>query len=87
MSRTCKHQDVLAWVNRIRDEYVIGPALDKLPQGVPMECSNCPIAVALKATTGGSVSLMKPGNQVQHPDYVVRFIDDFDCGVYPELIA
>lgn len=88
---------VLRYVNRLRQEYGIGPALDELPKGRP----GCPWAcVIARAIHGGvdteRISVGHDGLGPRHrahedieipPKYVAAFIRAFDRGCYPELIA
>lgn len=83
-------QEVLDWVNKIRDLRGIGPALDAMPKGVRRSACECPLAYALNAeVTVTSAHWFGPGNGSEAIPFVPvgQFIVNFDLGSYPELIA
>lgn len=93
-----QRQMVLEWVNKVRLEYGMEP-LTELPRGYRSKASSCPIARGLsngwKAETSGGTTVMtkkrlfrrKEEKIVEHPNFVFRFVFDFDAGRYPELVA
>lgn len=91
------NERVLEWVNAQRDEFNIGPPLDKLPSGSILAAASCPIACGLSgpnvvnvAASGSRVDIMlrdRPAVAVRPTPEVRRFIRDFDNGECSELVA
>ncbi|MCH7549649.1 MAG: hypothetical protein IH969_08980 [Candidatus Krumholzibacteriota bacterium] len=91
-----KHKRVLDYVNRIRKALGYKPR-KTLAKGIRGKASICPIACSIPVvvfTDSESMVFLNPGipknagivEEMQHPQYVTDFIDNFDDGKYPELI-
>lgn len=88
-------KSALTWVNNMRAEYGIDPA-DHFPRGRRNDGQRCPVARALAPCMGGAVVcrvnaiLFRPGTNDDHyietPQYVERFIEQFDAGMHPDLL-
>ena len=86
----------LYWVNQGRK--VLGlPPLNDLSKGAPSSVGCCPIAMSLShnryevwaynTRVVFSHQFEKNPISIDYPDYVRRFVNDFDAGKYPEYIA
>lgn len=100
-NRKRDHSDVLAWVNEERQKLGAAP-LNKLPDGKPGSTYQCVLARAFagpmscgmeyylnEQKTIRRVTVLH-GNNVVHiyePPHVVEFVNRFDAGKIPELIA
>lgn len=82
---------VLAWVNRTRVKHGMKP-LKKLPKGNLADPTHCVIARAIKGRaligTGivGAPTVADGGEYITFPQYIGKFIVDFDTEKYPDLI-
>lgn len=88
MNKSRDKKNALAFANRVRR--ILGKKpVSVLKRGRPNMEDRCPLA-----NTIGGVTV--DGNQVEYrsndltirvecPDTIARFVDDFDCGEYPEL--
>lgn len=91
---------VLDWVNEKRAERGL-PTLAELPKGQRSISCNCPIALSLTPGNGLIASTLPSGTNIyddydavspyretiNHPAEIKRFVNDFDAGLYPELVA
>jgi hypothetical protein len=82
-----QHKRILAYVNDLREQ--LGkPPLAELPPGAQCSASRCPIAKALGEKDAHVGLRIRAGAvYVAPPEYVCAWIDRFDEGKYPELIA
>ncbi len=87
--------EVLAWVNRVRDEHGLGEPLSELPEGKKGNGSKCPVALAIGAehviATSDCVSWGDPmingdHHEITPPEFVGTFMHEFDFGRYPDLV-
>lgn len=91
MTQDLKTQ-VLDYVNQLREQYSIGPALAELPQGVPCDGLECVLARALNGADVSPGYIESPAfDELESygeypPLFVTEFINAFDDGNYPELI-
>jgi hypothetical protein len=84
-------QDVLYWVNQIREKRNIGPQLDTLPKGVRWSSNECPVARALSASLMGVTRVYWERDAIRPDEHVPfnpvgKFVKEFDNGCYPELV-
>lgn len=83
--------DVLAEVNRLRAERDL-PPLDAMPKGERQAAFSCPIAKACgKDGSASDRELWFDGiggtDRIATPRVIRDFLDAFDAGLYPELVA
>ena len=91
-------KSALAWVNNIRaGRYGLEPE-DTFPPGRRSDGKECPVARALAPCKGKAivchlnVILYSPEERYKDdefitvPEYVGRFIEQFDAGLFPDLI-
>lgn len=83
--------NVLAWINKVREEYKIGEPLDAMPRARSgyfddVRSKNCPIAVALGASWGYGGGFLADGTLIVAPGFVRTFVRAVDNGKYPELL-
>lgn len=86
-----RKEQVLRYVNRLREKYDIGPALPELPKGYCESPYDCPLAHALHAMSVQPDRIMLDAGlddfiDIEPPAYVKSFINGFDHKRYPELI-
>lgn len=81
-------KEVLSWVNEKR-EYVGLPRRTRLLKGCPSRACECPVARSLGeasvASTWFWLGKWMDGAHYPTPPFVIRFIDLFDAGSFPEL--
>lgn len=88
-----REERVLRYVNRLREERKIGPALDALPKGDFEDSRTCPLAIALTSDVdddGVAVygdQIFIGDSSITPPLYVEQFVAAFDAGRYPHLEA
>jgi hypothetical protein len=82
-------QQVLEYINGLREQYGIGEPLSEMPPDLTIEqyhqdgdtvAIHCPVAVALDKTCGAYYVRLGTGDErIQFPDFVSSFIVDHDC--------
>lgn len=84
-------KDTLAWINDLRMTWHLGAPLTAMPRGRQRSASHCPVAEALGSgwATVATISFNAQGITKHRvtPGSVAEFINRFDRGRYPELIA
>lgn len=87
-----KHKRVITWVNRIRREHFGKGPIKRLPRGQINSETSCPIHNSFwKPGQGGQVYFERMHfpvfeQDVSLPEFVTKFIRDFDSGKYQELV-
>ncbi len=77
----------IAWVNRYRAKYDVGPPLTELPKGQPGSTVKCPVARAIEGQVTKHRCYSDPQDHgMLLPQYVKDAIRRFDHGKYPELL-
>ncbi len=78
----------MAYVNRLRAKHGLGAPLEDLPKGRPAKTGSCPLAKALGPNAQVDGAFAEVGVEcVRLPRYVGDFVERFDDGKYPDLIA
>jgi hypothetical protein len=91
MRKFIKKRRVLKWINEYGSRQGWKP-LKSIPKGIRRSSYDCPIARATYLLVDGT-HLVDPSCSSTYngsivcdlPDFVRKFIDDFDEGKYPEL--
>lgn len=79
---------VLAEVNRIRAKHGIGTPLCAMPKGERAHAHTCPLGVSLCAVASRTcIRLNNTEELIDTPPILGAFVEAFDRGAYPELIA
>jgi hypothetical protein len=95
-----QYESLLNWANRVRAK-MSAPALERMRQGKPEEAAHCALANTINYRVAPSKRVKVDESEAYRgedpfspdeilaktPEYVERFIRDFDRGKHPELVG